>query len=289
MSQHSAEQPSTSVSAPASASPVPESSFTNPYSSPQADPAIVEVVAADDSADAPRPWGFWMTWLWAIPLAIVVVIVQVVVVVAFLLLQMAASGDFEPRLDGIETNGLLLSLSTFTSAATVAIGLLPIIWLRRLRFADYLGLDVPSLTQVASCTALLIAIVVVSDGLTWLTGRPLVPEFMIETHATASFLPLFWLTLVVAAPLGEELVFRGFLLAPHGSALVKAAGLVLSSATWAAIHQQYDLWAIGLIFASGLILGGVRLVTGSTTLTIIMHALMNLIATLELYAYLYLF
>lgn len=243
---------------------------------------------------APRPWGVWMTWLWLLPISISVIISQIVVMVAFVLTiamsshQSLQSAQIEQFFLEVGNNGLALSLITIVDATLIVLLLAPIIWLRRMRYVDYLGLAWPSLRQIAACSALLVTFVVITDGLTALTGRPVVHDFMRQIHATAGFAPLLWFALVVAAPIGEELVFRGFLLAPRGSRLVAMAGLIGSSLVWAAMHLQYELFGIATIFAGGLLLGAIRLRTGSTMLTILMHALMNAIATVELYVQLYL-
>jgi membrane protease YdiL (CAAX protease family) len=56
----------------------------------------------------------------------------------------------------------------------------------------------------------------------------------------------------------------------------------LSALSWASIHLQYDWYGIATIFAAGLFLGCVRLKSGSILVTIWLHSLMNLIATVEI-------
>jgi len=61
--------------------------------------------------------------------------------------------------------------------------------------------------------------------------------------------------------------------------LVAVLAIVLTSVMWAALHQQYSWVGILYIFIMGLIFGWMRQRSGSTTLTIGLHALNNLIAT----------
>jgi uncharacterized protein len=61
--------------------------------------------------------------------------------------------------------------------------------------------------------------------------------------------------------------------------------VIITSLLWAAIHLQYDLYGIATIFVGGIFLGWVRLKTDSIWLCIILHGMMNLIATLEVAAY----
>jgi hypothetical protein len=50
---------------------------------------------------------------------------------------------------------------------------------------------------------------------------------------------------------------------------------------WAALHVQYDWTGILQIFIIGLFLGWMRWRSGSTLLTLLLHALFNLEGTLE--------
>ena len=87
---------------------------------------------------------------------------------------------------------------------------------------------------------------------------------------------------VVAAPIGEEFMFRGFLFRGWaGSPLGVTGTIVVTSAIWAAIHVQYDWFGIGQVFCLGLLFGWVRARSGSLLLTMMMHALCNIAATVE--------
>jgi len=95
-------------------------------------------------------------------------------------------------------------------------------------------------------------------------------------------LPLLWLVVVLVTPVNEELLFRGFLFrgwhrTPRDAWIV----IIVTALLWAIIHVQYDLYVIGQVFVCGLILGWFRWATGSTLLTILMHALVNAEGMLE--------
>ena len=57
--------------------------------------------------------------------------------------------------------------------------------------------------------------------------------------------------------------------------------IVVTALLWALMHVQYDWYVIGQVFASGLLLGWLRWVTGSTILTILLHGLINFEGMLE--------
>jgi membrane protease YdiL (CAAX protease family) len=89
-------------------------------------------------------------------------------------------------------------------------------------------------------------------------------------------LPLL-ITPIVVAPVTEELLFRGFLHRSWASSWLGVSGTIVStSALWAAMHMQYGLVGHLQIFLFGLILGWVRQRSGTTGLTIVLHALYNL-------------
>ncbi len=77
----------------------------------------------------------------------------------------------------------------------------------------------------------------------------------------------------VFAPLSEELIFRGLLVSSLGSAMPTWVVLLITSAIFGLIHGQV-LW-ICYAFLLGLYLGFVRIRTGSTTASFLLHAAFN--------------
>ena len=127
-----------------------------------------------------------------------------------------------------------------------------------------------------------ILVVGIFDGLNILLGRDIVPEFMSIAYPSANPVWLLWVAVVFAAPLFEEMFFRGFLLEGFRLSFLGPIGAVfLTSAAWAAIHSQYDAYDLTVIFVYGCILGIARLKTGSVLIPMGMHSLTNSIAMLE--------
>ena len=85
----------------------------------------------------------------------------------------------------------------------------------------------------------------------------------------------------MVAPVGEEIAFRGFLYRGLMRPGYEMLTIVAISVAWALLHIQYDWLGMAQIFAAGLTLGWFRWASGSTTLTIIMHVLINFEAMLE--------
>jgi CAAX protease family protein len=151
--------------------------------------------------------------------------------------------------------------------------------------ADYLGLNLPVKRDIMRGMIAILLYVVVSDGTSWLLGRDVVTPFQNDIYRTASaagWLPWLFLTIVVVTPIGEEILFRGFLFRgwyrpPHGPWIAIAVTALL----WAIVHVQYDLFVIAQVFVCGLVFGWVRWTTGSTILTMVLHGLINCAGILE--------
>ena len=58
--------------------------------------------------------------------------------------------------------------------------------------------------------------------------------------------------------------------------------MLLSSLIFAGIHVQYDLVTLAGVLATALLLGFMRALSGSTLLTIAMHALNNFVVLIEM-------
>jgi membrane protease YdiL (CAAX protease family) len=145
--------------------------------------------------------------------------------------------------------------------------------------AEYLGLIWPRRGEMVFGIAAMVVLIVAGNVLSWLLGRSLVTSFQVDIYRTASaagWLLWLWLAVVVITPIGEEIIFRGFLFrgwlqSPRDVWPV----IVVTSLLFALIHVQYDWYVIGQVFVFGLLLGWMRWATGSTILTILLHALIN--------------
>ncbi len=151
--------------------------------------------------------------------------------------------------------------------------------------ADYLGLKWPSRGELTFGIAATVALIIAGNALSWLLGKFIVTSFQLDiyrTAAAAGWLPLLWLAVVVVTPIGEESLFRGFLFrgwlrSPRDAWPV----IAITALLWAIVHVQYDWYIITQVFCFGLLLGWLRWATGSTILTMLMHALINCEGMLE--------
>jgi beta-phosphoglucomutase len=247
-----------------------------------ADPALPILGVADAGRTrwpSARPWGFWATL--GLSLAIAGVVLGAELGMAVVLgLAAAVAGQGEPAADWLYQQGLVWAMATLISTPFL-VGLTVLFaWMRRgLSVREYLAFrNVRKRTLVRWCLGLL-AFALVSDGLTWLLGKPIVPEVMTEAYRTSVWPGLLWVAVVVCAPWGEEIFFRGFLFKGWLHSVLGGWGTVLlTSLIWAVIHLQYDLYGITTIFVGGLLLGYARLQSGSIYPPILMHTLMNVLA-----------
>ena len=124
-----------------------------------------------------------------------------------------------------------------------------------------------------------VAVVFATDAIRVLAGRDVVPEFLVEAYRSAVYPPLLWLALVIAAPVFEETLFRGFLFRGWMETRLRETGtILLTSAVWCLLHFHYDVAELLSVLALGIVLGFSRSRTGSLVAPVVIHALVNLLA-----------
>jgi membrane protease YdiL (CAAX protease family) len=227
-----------------------------------------------------KPWGYLATLGWALLAMAVSIAATLLIVIAW---QRGALEDAPAMTMG---GPLFAIVSTITTVVQTAVLFLAA-HLRRWRPIDYLGLVWARRIDVVMAVWITVVFVLGYDALTYVLGRDVVTGFQVETYQNAAQagiggLALLWFAFVVVAPAGEEIMFRGFLF--RGWAASPRAiwpAILLTSAAWSLMHIQYDWFGILQIFLGGILLGWIRWRTGSTLLTIALHALTNVWATLE--------
>ena len=120
-----------------------------------------------------------------------------------------------------------------------------------------------------------------------LAGLDTVSSFETDIFTSSraeGWLAALLLAIVVVGPIGEEVMFRGFLFRGWvwpGSGWHGALAIVVITVLWSAMHIQYDWFGISQVFLTGLVLGWIRWRSGSCLLTIVLHMLVNLESTIE--------
>ena len=165
-------------------------------------------------------------------------------------------------------------------ACPFVLGLLWVaIRMARRRFSSYLALRWPSRDALVRGLAVTFGFLLAWKLLSHLVGQT-TPAFVIESYRTAKdagSLPLLLIAFCVAAPVTEEFAVRGFLFRGWSKSFLGPVGaIVLSSALWAMMHEQYNWYYISQAFLLGLIFGYLRYRSDSTWLTVITHGFFNL-------------
>lgn len=205
--------------------------------------------------------------------------------IAFLGVQRSLSDpgfNLQAWANGLESDGTVMA---FAAIGSMLLGV-PLLRLLAGRHETepwaFLGFKALSLGAATRWCLALVVFIVASDLLTLALGRPVVPQISVDWYETVRHPVWLLLAFVVAAPIFEELFFRGFLIGALSSRAVRpVVSVVVASFLWSLSHLQYDLYGIAMIFLMGLILGAARTATGSVWPCLAMHALANLISVSE--------
>jgi uncharacterized protein len=183
----------------------------------------------------------------------------------------------------IEKNGMLLSIFVI---AMMILGLVVISLIIKFKknsnLIDYLAINKIPYQAVLHWIGLAVGYIALAEAIRLLLGEPMVTEFMSTIYKTASPIWMLWLALIVAAPIFEEVFFRGFLYKGLAASPVGTIGAILfTSAAWTVIHTQYGYIDMSIIFFLGILLGYARFKSNSILVPIAMHSVINLLATIQ--------
>jgi membrane protease YdiL (CAAX protease family) len=238
---------------------------------------------AEPQSRPPRVWKFWGTLLWGL-FAFVAMFLGQIAVVAYVL----ATNDGPLDLDSMKTllgRGTVISWSVIMGLPAVLVALWIAIRISRTSFSDYLALRRPGWKNLLIGIVSLAILIFAWDLLSKSLGRDVAPGFMGEVLKSARADNALWLLALafcVVAPITEEFFARGFLYRGWSESILRPAGaIILSSLVWTAMHLQYDLFFLGEVFSIGVLLGYLRYRSNSTWLTVIVHGINNLAATLQ--------
>lgn len=232
----------------------------------------------------PAPWGLWATIAFGLLAFLAFIVIQGIALASYAYYQQLTQPQEEliTLILGVANTGFGISLSFLPSAAVAT--LLIVYFAKRRKqntVSNYLKLNPVSIKQILFWIAILLLFSAFMEILGQTFERP-IPEWMISSYETARYIPLLWITLIIAAPIFEETLIRGFLLEGFRHTLLGDHGAILLTAgLWAIIHLQYEWFEIGMIFLVGILFGYARIHTNSLYTPIILHALMNLAATVQ--------
>lgn len=230
--------------------------------------ALVCAVAARRGVGFPRPWIFWLAFAGVITAADAAIL--------------AVHALTSALLGGGSLGGALLGLCAGSGMLLV----LAALWRRRLGWRDEPG-TAGTQTTVVSGVAYMIA-GVMRVGLILSGIGPLLriakPDPGRELHALVdrglgpAGIALLIFAAVILAPIGEETLFRGVLLPWLRRFLGPDAAVWVSAVLFGIGHLRYGFY-LSTIVVYGLVLGWARLQTGSLRASIVLHMIINAVAT----------
>jgi uncharacterized protein len=240
--------------------------------------ATCEPPAPDLPAPGAGPWRFWATTAWG--LAIVVAGMAAGIATALALQWLSPASSSADDLSFLLARHPAAIIAG--PAAAVLLVLLLAVRLSRMDLRAYLGLSLPRRSDVMTGIAGLVTVYAVSLLVNHLAGATEASRWVLQTYrdaALAGDLPALALAFVIFYPVSEELLFRGFLLPGWAASRLGPTGaILLTAAAWTALHVQYDLAGLANVFCLGVLFGWLRLHSGSTLLTIFLHAGQNALA-----------
>ena len=255
-----------------------------PWCRPNQNSGVTEIQEQIDDK-ALVQWGFLGTALWGIVIVAIFITLQIIT-----MFSVGLSGkhnltekQFLDLIMSSQDDGVILSVSTFVTTIVCGTFVALIIKLKRgSNITDYIAIRTVPLKTLLKWLGVLVVFIAASEVLSLLLGRPIVTDFMATMYASTHPVWIIWIALIIAAPLFEEIFFRGFLLKGFASSFIGPIGaIVLTAALWAIIHIQYDAYNIAMIFFLGLMFGSARIKTGSLFVPLAMHVLVNLVSTIE--------
>jgi len=233
-------------------------------------------------------WGFWGTLLWGGVIAVLLLVGQILPIYLYRLFEGKEDtiDSFFLSLDAVEQNAFLLSLSVIGSALLVVPLVLGMAKLKRnSSLRDYFAFNPISWGTVWRWMLVLLALLLFESFAIEALGVEEIPSFMMNIeYPSALSMWVLLFAVIFMAPLVEEIVFRGFLLKGFSQTFMGAYGaIVVTSLLWAMLHMQYELAYVAVIFVVGLVFGYARLKTNSILTPLMMHFVMNLVATVGLF------
>jgi len=240
--------------------------------------------AAQPQIHTNPPFSLTATFLWSLLVGGIFILIQSGIAFAWFWFEDTSLTlrEVSERLSGAAQDGTLVS--TMTLATAIVCGGM-VMWLAHWRVGSarhYLALNPATWKHLALWIVTLLAVSFLSNYITAQLERDVITDFVRDLYDNAGNIFFLSLAIVVAAPIFEELFFRGFVFAGIANSRIGVIGAILITALiWTVIHGQYDWYTRSQIFLIGILLGAARAHSGSLLPPVLMHALMNGLALVE--------
>ena len=227
-------------------------------------------------------WGFWMTCVWFL----VYFLITQALLPALALLGFAWQADLPLSIGTVrhlaDDTQLLIQISLVVNLLSLPLIALMVFSKKSSSWRDYMAWRRVSIWRVIGWCMLCMFAVYLTGVVHQLLGWP-ESDFMAKMALVGSPVVLI-LTVAVAAPIFEELVFRGFMYSGFERSLGAVPAVLLTSAIFAMMHVQYNHYELLHIFVFGLVLAWARMRTQSLWTPIAMHAVNNGLAIMTVLA-----
>lgn len=235
------------------------------------------------ATDKKTYWGFWATIGFSLLIFILFSLLQFIFLLAYAYTINSGNitaENLEHILKSLSLNGDAISVAEIPSALIGTALVIIIAYSHKtLAVKDYLDLKPPGIFTLLKWLGFMVLLIITLEAVNIALNRE-TPDFMGMVYNSATNLPLLWIAVVLMAPLFEEFLFRGFMLEGLRHSFVGTAGaIIISSAIWAIIHAQYELFEVFTIFLIGIAFAIAKLRSGSLYVPMAMHLLMNLSAS----------
>jgi tetratricopeptide (TPR) repeat protein/membrane protease YdiL (CAAX protease family) len=228
---------------------------------------------------APQPHGeaapLW--WLPTIAIAVLVPVFSNFVVGFVVAFVRAVSAPGQPI---TRPDQLSLVFHTTVSLILQITILTMVVQLNGYRIGEYFRLRLPRIRDAILGIAATGGLLALYCALNFRNGGVVVQPVELEQYQSASdagVLPLLFIAVVLVAPLGEEMVYRGFVFRGLEDSRIGVVGAVIvSTLLWTALHIDRGARALVFIAVLGLLFGWLRVRSQSTLLTWLLHAITNL-------------
>jgi membrane protease YdiL (CAAX protease family) len=229
-------------------------------------------------------WRFWGTLLWSSLIIFLFCVTQILFTVIEILVSYHGGYSqvvFAAKFQSAAQNGTTVAYATLVSTVVCCSSIGGIITLKKgTTLKDYLCVYKVPIRQIALWFGIILIFGVFSNLILYSLGEPIIQKWLLDVYKTAQPVWVLWIAVVVAAPLSEELFFRGFMFKGFQSSFLGITGTIMAtSGVWASFHIQYDLAVIIDIWCLGIILGMARQITGSILTPLCLHTLFNLWGT----------
>jgi CAAX protease family protein len=253
----------------------------------------IAITPEDAAGTPPGRWPFWRTLGWGLVVMIVSTFVQGLALAAAGVIDLirlhrgfgSLASFYQLLADNAASGDVLATTVIVSDLACVAVILLIVVF-KRVPARDYLAVSLVRAPVLLSWAGVLLTYVVLASGVATLFhvdfGGAVMGDLL-----TDSLRPwLFWIAVVLAAPLFEEVFFRGFLFRGFEATFLKVPGtIILTAILWAGLHVQYNAYGIAFIAGAGILFGLARARTGSLLVPLVLHAAMNLAETVAMTVY----